>query len=185
MEMKNILKLNDITQFRSWLEENSHKEKECWLTLSRKSNTKALYYIDAVYEAICFGWIDSTLKNVDGISYQRFSPRTKKSPWTELNKERARYLIRNSLMTEVGLKLLPNLDQEFIIDEMIMNKIKQDQDVFNKFSKLPKLYIRVRIDNIQRLIKYPDVFESRLYKFIENTKKGIIFGEWNDKGKLL
>src|SRR5690606_30182448 len=184
MEMKNILKLNDITQFRSWLEENSHKEKECWLTLSRKSNTKALYYIDAVYEAICFGWIDSTLKNIDGISYQRFSPRTKKSPWTELNKERARYLIRNNLMTESGFKTLPNLDSAFIIDEKILNKLKEDPVTFENFNKLTSLYIKVRIDNIQRVVKNPDLYESRLTKFIENTKQGIMFGEWNDKGKL-
>ena len=41
-------------------------------------------------EALCFGWIDSIQKPIDGVKMQRFSPRKKNSPWTELNKERVR-----------------------------------------------------------------------------------------------
>ena len=185
MNLVNILKLNHISEFRDWLKKHSQQEKECWLALSRKTNSKEIYYINAVYEAIAFGWIDSTLKNIDGISYQRFSPRAKRSPWTELNKERARYLIRNYLMTEAGFKTLPNLDEAFVINDVIIDRIKEDLEVYKNFKQFPELYIKVRVDNIQRMEKYQDVFHSRLEKFIENTKKGIMFGEWNDKGKLL
>ena len=62
-----------------------------------------LPYIDIVEEALCFGWIDSTLKKLpDGRLAQRLSPRRKGSHWTELNKERCRDLESRGLMTDSG-----------------------------------------------------------------------------------
>lgn len=50
--------------------------------------------------------------------------------------------------------------------------------------KFPPLYQRVRIDTIQIKKKQPELFQSRLQKLIENTTKGIMYGEWNDNGRL-
>ena len=56
--------------------------------------------IDAVEEAMCFGWIDSTTKKMDnGITAQRLAPRRKGSLWSELNKERCRRMERLERMT--------------------------------------------------------------------------------------
>lgn len=56
-----------------------------------------------VEEALCFGWIDSTVKKLsDGRLAQRLSPRKKGSHWTELNKERCRQLEERGLMTDSG-----------------------------------------------------------------------------------
>lgn len=43
---------------------------------------------------------------------------------------------------------------------------------------------RVRIDTIQIKKKQRPLFESRLKKFIDNTRLGVIYGEWNDNGRL-
>ncbi len=60
-------------------------------------------YADAVEEALCFGWIDSTLNPIDEHSYmQLFTPRKPKSGWSKLNKERVEALIANGLMTPAG-----------------------------------------------------------------------------------
>ena len=58
--------------------------------MSRSKNpVGVLPYLDVVEEALCFGWIDSTLKKLpDGRLAQRISPRRKNSHWTELNKQR-------------------------------------------------------------------------------------------------
>ena len=49
----------------------------------------AIPYIEVVEEALCFGWIDSTLKSLsDGRLAQRLSPRRAKSHWTQLNMDR-------------------------------------------------------------------------------------------------
>ena len=66
-----------------------------------------LPYIDVVEEALCFGWIDSTLKKLpDGRLAQRLSPRRKKSHWTELNKQRCQDLEKRGLMTPAGIEAL-------------------------------------------------------------------------------
>lgn len=62
-----------------------------------------LPYLDVVEEALCFGWIDSTLKRLpDGRLAQRLSPRQKRSHWTELNKQRCADLEAHGLMTDLG-----------------------------------------------------------------------------------
>lgn len=60
--------------------------------------------------------------------------------------------------------------------------------VYGNFLAFPALYRRVRVDTIQsELTRYnhPDVFEKRLMRFIENTRMGKMYGNWNDDGRLL
>ncbi|MFR1956823.1 YdeI/OmpD-associated family protein [Phocaeicola coprophilus] len=56
--------------------------------------------------------------------------------------------------------------------------------MWNNFCQFPDLYRRIRIDTIQIKKNQPELFESRLNKFIENTRKGLLYGEWNDNGRL-
>lgn len=109
--MENILEIKDRAQFRQWLIDNHTTERECWVVAKRGKTPPedALWYLDAVEEALCFGWIDSTLKSVNGEPLQRFGPRTKSGKWTELNKERCRRLEKLGLMTENGRKACPDL----------------------------------------------------------------------------
>lgn len=102
--MDNVLPLSDAESFRRWLEANHDSQKECWLELrrGRPTDPDGFYYLDAVEVALCFGWIDSTQKIVGDRRLQRFSPRTPKGPWSELNKERVRRLERLGLMTDAG-----------------------------------------------------------------------------------
>ena len=62
--MDNILNITNRKEFREWLYKNSSKEVECYIKLKRGKpiDPNTFYYIDAVEEALCFGWIDSTLK---------------------------------------------------------------------------------------------------------------------------
>lgn len=55
----------------------------------------------------------------------------------------------------------------------------------HNFQSFPPLYQRVRVDTIQIKKKQPDLFKSRLQKLLDNTKAGIMYGEWNDNGRLL
>lgn len=58
-------------------------------------------------------------------------------------------------------------------------------EIWDIFQKFPSLYQRVRIDTIQIKKKQPELFQSRLQKLLDNTKAGIMYGEWNDNGRLL
>lgn len=99
-----------FSEIYDWFKRNYKTQKEMFCAVKRGDPKKAigvLSYYDAVNAAICFGWIDSTLRNIDGILVQRFSPRTKKSHWTELNIERCKALYEKGLMTKEGLDACP------------------------------------------------------------------------------
>jgi uncharacterized protein YdeI (YjbR/CyaY-like superfamily) len=111
MEIDILLEYNDREQLRRWLEENHTTSHHCWVAIYRGKTPKtdALPYHIVVEEALCFGWIDSTLKRLpDGRLAQRLSPRRKNSRWTELNIARVHDLEHRGLMTTAGLSALPN-----------------------------------------------------------------------------
>lgn len=91
--------------WRKWLEKNHDKETEIWLIFYKvKVKKDSLRYAEAVEEALCFGWIDSTLRRIDDEKHmQRYTPRKAKSNWSALNKSRVSKLIESGLMTEFGL----------------------------------------------------------------------------------
>ena len=105
MEIVNLLHFKNRSELRQWLKENHRKEKCCWVVTYRSKCPEwpAIPYIDVVEEALCFGWIDSTLKKLpDGRLAQRLSPRRKNSHWTRLNMERCMDLEARGLMTPAG-----------------------------------------------------------------------------------
>ena len=189
MDFKNLLPAENRDELRQWLSENYNKENECWVVVKRGRpvDEKTFWYIDAVEEAMCFGWIDSTTKKtVTGITAQRLAPRRKNSLWSELNKERCRRMERLGRMTDAGRAVLPDMsDKGFVIDKVISDALQSDAEIWKNFQKFPPLYQRVRIDTIQIKKKQPELFRNRLQKFLDNTKMGIMYGEWNDNGRLL
>lgn len=92
-------------EWRTWLAENHAAAKELWLIIHKKhTGTGGLTYVDALEEALCFGWIDGILKRIDDEKHTiRFSPRRKNSIWSEHNRKRVRRLIKEGRMTPAGL----------------------------------------------------------------------------------
>jgi len=109
MEIGETLYVTTREQFRAWLEKDHASKKEIWLINYKKATGRpSIPYVDAVEEAICFGWIDGLEKSMDAERYAlRFSPRRPKSNWTETNKERARRMIAEGKMEKAGLAALP------------------------------------------------------------------------------
>ena len=183
----NVLNCETKEEFYDWLKKNHNKQDECFIECKKgkiKENNDIFYYIDAVYMALCFGWIDSTQKVINGIRYQRFSPRKKNSHWSELNKARCKWLIENDLMTDDGLKCLPDLNEAFEIDKDILKLLKKDKETWENYKNFPELYKRVRIGNIQREKKKSDAYNKALKHFLEETKDNNMYGDWDDNGRL-
>jgi uncharacterized protein YdeI (YjbR/CyaY-like superfamily) len=109
MEIGETLYVTTREQFRQWLVANHAAKKEIWLVQYKKATKKpSIPYVDAVEEAICFGWIDGFERSMDAERYAiRFTPRRPKSNWTATNRERARNMIAAGKMTEVGRVTLP------------------------------------------------------------------------------
>lgn len=105
-----FLDFKSFDEMYNYLLKNSKNKNEIFVKISRKKpeNCKdTLSYYDAVDAALCFGWIDSVLRNVDGVLVQRFSPRRKNSHWTELNINRCKELYKKGLMRPDGSKACP------------------------------------------------------------------------------
>ena len=96
MEPQNVLHITERAEFHAWLTEHHASEPEGWLVAKKGQNPPkdTIWYLDAVEEAFCFGWIDSIHKSVEGTDLQRFTPRKPGSVWSELNKERCRRLAK-------------------------------------------------------------------------------------------
>lgn len=110
MEITLLLEISSREELYRWFQENHAKVPEFWLRVNRSAADcpGVIRYADAVEMALCFGWIDSTLKRIDGGKpLQRFSPRRKGSHWCERNLERCRRLIETGEMTPAGRALLP------------------------------------------------------------------------------
>ncbi len=98
-------------EFRRWLRGNSARKHEIWLVQFKRATGKAcLDYGKAVEQAICFGWIDSSIRSIDSERYViRFTPRRPGSHWTEANKRLAKRLKADGRMTAAGERALaPN-----------------------------------------------------------------------------
>lgn len=96
----------DKQDWRKWLELNYKNKDAVWLILyKKKSLDHNLSWSEAVDEALCFGWIDSTKKSIDSEKYkQYFSKRKAKSNWSKVNKDKVKTLINKGLMEDEGFK---------------------------------------------------------------------------------
>lgn len=192
MNIGETLYAKDAVAWRKWLVKNYDKKKEIWLIYYKKSSGKErIPYVDAVKEALCFGWIDSTVKTIDEESYaQRFSPRRKGSPISALNMAHIRNLFNEGKMTPSGLIHVGGdahlstkharkaLKQgKLVIPKWIEKRLKENPAVWKNFQKFPPAYKKIRIDWISLTsTQRQDVREQRLRYFIKMTEKNKKYG---------
>lgn len=95
-----IFYTSDRNEWRRYLESRFESSKEIWFIFPMKgSSEESLSYNDAVEEALCFGWIDSTIKHTDPLHRaQRFTPRRNGSPYSRQNIERLIWLDKHGLI---------------------------------------------------------------------------------------
>lgn len=105
MQISKKLYVTCRDDWRMWLGKNYDVEKGVWLVFYKKHTGKPrISYDDVVEEALCFGWIDSTVKRIDDEKFMRkFTPRKGRSKWSTINRKRARKMMKEGKMTEAGL----------------------------------------------------------------------------------
>ena len=141
MKVENLLHLGNRSELRQWplgwtLTAISHHPTTFLFVVVLFE--PAIPYIEVVEEALCFGWIDSTLKRLpDGRLAQRLSPRRPKSHWTQLNMDRCVDLEDRGLMTEAGRQAFEKAFDYDIIpsDSEINQRIKEEAKL-----RRPKMY---------------------------------------------
>ncbi|MBQ8867672.1 MAG: YdeI/OmpD-associated family protein [Bacteroidaceae bacterium] len=169
----NTFYTNSRDEWRAWLSENFAKEKEVWFVFPMKAaGEEALSYNDAVEEALCFGWIDGVIKNIDSTHRaQRFTPRKPSSPYSRPNIERLIWLEKYGLIhPSVRERILDIINAPYIFPEDIIAAIKQDQKAWANYNNFTLSYKRIRIAYIDAARKRPDEFRKRLDNFIRKTR---------------
>ena len=150
MKISEILYIKNREDWRKWLEKNYDVKKDIWLIYYKKKTNKAtISYNDAVEEALCFGWIDSTVKRIDDEKYvQRYTPRNLKSIWSKNNINRVKKMIAEGKMNKAGLLkyeygmknnlIAPTTKDKIVIPNDLKNMLKKEIKAEKNFNKLAK-----------------------------------------------
>ena len=165
---------SERSEWRRYLAEHFQTSQVIWFVFPMKeSGEKSLSYNDAVEEALCFGWIDSTIKHIDPLHRaQRFTPRRKGSPYSRQNIERLIWLDAQGMIhPSVRDGVLPIIRAPFIFPADIIEALKQDDAVWNNYQHFSDSYQRIRVAYIDAARKRPEEFQKRLDNFIEKTRQ--------------
>jgi len=169
----------DRQKWRMWLEANFEKEREIWFVFPMKaSGEKSLSYNDAVEEALCFGWIDSTIRNIDPLHRaQRFTPRKKGSSYSRANIERMIWLEKQGLLhSSVRSEVLDIIQSPYEFPADIIEALQKDETIWAHYSAFPEAYKRIRVAYIDAARSRPQEFQKRLSSFLRKTKENKMMG---------
>jgi uncharacterized protein YdeI (YjbR/CyaY-like superfamily) len=168
--------------FRAWLSKNHSSSKGFWMVFYKAGTGKPqVRYDDAVEEALCYGWIDSIVKTVDGERYLRkFTPRTNAANWSPSNIERAKKMIAGGKMTKHGLAVFrpgKTVDRPMPSAEMTSETEKafRDGGVLESFGSMAPSHRR-RYMMWLNDAKRPETREKRLREVVEALRKGEALG---------
>lgn len=175
MTVENRFYTADRKEWRKWLSEHYETEKEIWLVYPNKgAGEPSLLYNDAVEEALCFGWIDSTIRTIDANHRaQRFTPRRKGSPYSRPNIERLIWLDRHDMIyPKIRPSVLELITTPYQFPTDIIGALQTDSEVWDFFNRQTESYRRIRIAYINDARRRPEEFHRRLGNFIAKTKAG-------------
>ncbi|HEX2209483.1 MAG TPA: YdeI/OmpD-associated family protein [Longimicrobium sp.] len=179
MEITRTLYATDRQAWRAWLAENHRTEKDIWLVYPRKATGKPrIPYNDAVEEALCFGWIDSTQKTLDDDhTAQRYSPRRRGIPYSQPNQERMRRMIaQGKVLDEVRESIGDLLERPFVIPPDIRKALRANEKAWENLQRWSDSYLRIRVAFVEDARDDPAEFEKRLRNLIEKSGKGKQYG---------
>ncbi len=153
-------------EWRQWLENNHDKENAVFIAIFHKGSAiESVTYLEALDEALCFGWIDSKINKRDAQShYQYFAKRNPKSNWSKVNKEKVAKLIEQGKMEKAGFAsieiarisgtwdALNDVDNLVLPEDLSSELIKYDKalDNFNQFPNSVKRGILEWIFNAKK-----------------------------------
>jgi uncharacterized protein YdeI (YjbR/CyaY-like superfamily) len=101
-----VREFKNAESFYKWLAKHHDKEDEVWIKIHKvDSGLKSITPKEAIEVVLCWGWIDALRKGFDDRSYlQRYTPRGRKSTWSQINVANVARLIKEGRMTEHGLR---------------------------------------------------------------------------------
>lgn len=170
--------------FRSWLLEHHAFENELLLGFYKtKSKKGGIGYKEAVDQALCFGWIDGVTRSLGAESYMiRFTPRRKRSIWSQVNIRRMEELRQMGLLHESGIRAFENRDPTQVmkyssenrpekLDDASEAEFKKHAVAWEFFCTQPKSY-RMAVTWLVISAKQEETRKRRLQKLIDASARG-------------
>jgi uncharacterized protein YdeI (YjbR/CyaY-like superfamily) len=154
----------DRADFRKWLKKNHKKESKVTIILHKRHTGKdAPTHRELIEEAICFGWIDTTIRRIDDDTFLRnFTKRNKNSKWSDNTLGYARQLIKEGKMTEEGMKFYELGRAKPTHDHGIPKNPNMPRDLKSALVKSKKAE--------EHFKKFPPSERKMLYRWILSTK---------------
>ncbi len=165
---------SDRKEWRNYLAAHFETAAEVWFVFpTAGSGEEGLSYNDAVEEALCFGWIDSTNRRLDERHcIRRFTPRVRGSTYSRPNIERLIWLDAHGMIhPKVRESVLPVIETPFVFPEDILDELHRDGTAWKNYQSFSEPYRRIRIAYIEAARKRPEEFRKRLNSFIEKTRR--------------
>jgi len=173
-------------EWREWLKKNHKTNDVIWLIYFKKhTGTPRIPYDNAVEEALCYGWIDSTVKRIDEEAFmQKFTPRNKKSIWSKLNKARVEKMIKAGKMRKAGMDKVEEAkkngewDAAYAIKDDIempaalekaLNRNSAAKENFNNFAPSYRLNYMRWVTNAKR----QETVDRRIKELVKRAAKNI------------
>lgn len=173
------------TDWYDWLLNNHNKEKAVYLIFYKlEMNIPTMRWEEAVKVAICFGWIDSTVKSLgNGKRRQYFCPRNPKSTWSALNKKYVEELDQAGLIHESGRKMInlakktgtwTEMDdvENCVIPADLQKAFNKNQRAFENYQNFARGYKKSYLSWLHSA-KREETRQKRLDKIIEFCAKNI------------
>jgi uncharacterized protein YdeI (YjbR/CyaY-like superfamily) len=143
IDSKPAVVVTSRAEWRQWLSEHHETVGEIWLVINKKQSGKQfMTKMDALDDALCFGWIDSLVKGIDDAVYmQKFTPRKTDSHWSETNKRRVAFLEAQGLMEPSGQRLvdLAKHSGEWDLNRDFPNQIDMPEELIQELSTFPEV----------------------------------------------
>jgi uncharacterized protein YdeI (YjbR/CyaY-like superfamily) len=175
-------------KFREWLERNHDAATELLLGFHKKSSgKKSITYVEALDEALCFGWIDGVRKNLDETSYTiRFTPRKPRSIWSLVNVKHVERLQKEGRMHRAGTEAYERRSPERTGIYSFENRprelspeyektFRQNKAAWKFFQEQPPGYKRLMVFRTMSA-KKEETRLRRLEQLIESSEKGVRMG---------
>ena len=185
MSNKPLLYFKNHIEWRNWLHENHETHTVVELVFYKvTSEFESMRWEEAVKVAICYGWIDSTVRKLDDDRRkQTFTPRKDKSVWSKVNKNYIEDLIANNLMHESGLKKIEiakqngsweSLDavENLEVPEDLQMEFNKNEVAFENYSNFSKSYRKSFLYWLSQ-DKKPETRQNRINEIVSLCEKNI------------
>ena len=121
----NTFDARTVERWRDWLKKNHASAREIWLIFYKQHTGKAsVGYMEALDEALCYGWIDSLVRRIDEDRFARkFTPRKTNSKWSDINRKRYAELAKAGRLEPAGKARSPETGSRYAAQPTVPQKI--------------------------------------------------------------